>query len=309
MKLLYDIRAEVWIADRKQNIVMPDDIVVRPQGTFSRAYSSDILKVETYESDTHHPPTHVLHVSREGLYDSLPEVIHHPPSPPLRAGRDEARAMLEQSKRLRREETEARTFWLPFEQELFRQRVRIEEQEALALTRAYGAIWDELHGYLWGDLGIPLSPRQRACLLSIWTNAYRIVGDWEQTAFYLEEFLQTPVQIRYGAFNDITTTVSANASPAPLGAGRLGQDWVLSVDTLIDDGGTVRIAVGPLSNDQLNDYLPGGIGLTYIGMLADYLLPADADWQLEVQPDENDNIFCLSNDDTSGRLGLTTTLN
>lgn len=308
MKFLYDIRAEVWIADINQKFTVPTEVQIRPKGTFSRAYSQDVLNAETYAADSLNPLTHVLHLSREGLYDMLPETLHHPPAPPLRAGRDEARAMLEQSKRLRHEENEARTFWLPFEQESFRQRVQIEAQEAQSLTRAYGAIWDELQGYLWGELPISLSVRQRSCLLAVWTNAYRIVGDWEQTIFYLEEFLQVPVQIRYGNFIDTEQAQSADAQPVALGGGRLGQDWVLSSGNLVDDGGTVRLTVGPLSNDQLTDYLPNGIGLKYIKLLADYLLPADADWQLEVQPDERDGAFSLSEMGTAGRLGLTTLL-
>ncbi|GAB4021214.1 type VI secretion system baseplate subunit TssG [Spirosoma koreense] len=309
MKFLYDIRAEVWIADRQQQAVLPTDIIVRPQGTFSRAYNQDVLTLETYEADAAHRLTHVLQLSREGLYDTLPETLHHPPSPPLRPGRDEARAMLEQSRRLRQEETQARTFWLPFEQESFRQRVQIEAQEALALTRAYGAIWDELHSYLWGELPIPLSPRQQACLLSIWTNAYRIVGDWEQTTFYLEEFLQAPVQVEYNAYPVLPKTSASGTPAVALGTGRLGQDWVLNTNAVIDDGGTVRISVGPLSGDQLMDYLPNGVGLNYIGLLADYLLPADADWQLAVLPNAAENLFSLTDGDTAGRLGLTTILN
>lgn len=309
MRFLYDIRAEVWIADHYRTATVPTEVVVRPKGTFSRSYSADILKAETYEADTQHPLTHVLHVSREGLYDTLPETLHHPPAPPLQAGRDEARAMLEQSKRLRHEENEARTFWLPFEQEVFRQRVRIEEHEAQALTRSYGPIWNELHDYLWGELPVTLSARQRACLLAIWTNAYRIVGDWKQTAFYLEEFLQVPVQIQYGAFTSTDHRSSAAiAQSVTLGAGRLGQDWVIDAGNLLDDGGTVRVSIEPATNDQLADYLPDGIGLAYISLLADYLLPADADWQLEVRTDKVEGYFQLSEAETAGRLGLTTRL-
>lgn len=306
MRLLYDIRAEVWIADHQQKSTVPTEIVVRPKGTFSRAYSADVLTVDSYEADALHPLTHVMHLSREGLYDTLPETLHHPPAPPLRPGRDEARAMLDQSKRLRHEENEARTFWLPFEQESFRQRVRIETQEAQSLTRTYGAIWDELHSYLWGDLG--LSARQRACLLSIWTNAYRIVGDWDQTAQYLEEFLQVPVQLQYGTFTDIDDFLSTEAEPLPLGLSRLGQDWILGGNDLTDDGGTVRVTLGPLSNDELTDYLPNGVGLRYIKLLADYLLPADADWQLDVRPDDSEGMFSLTDGRTTGRLGMTTML-
>lgn len=310
MHLVYDIRAEVWIADQQQQATVPTDIIVRPKGTFGRAYSADILDVETYEADSLHPLTHVLHLSREGLYDMLPQTLHHPPAPALRAGQDEARAMLEQSKRLRQEETDARTFWLPFEQESFRQRIQIESREAQALTRAYGPVWDELQACLWGDLPVGLSPRQRACLLSVWINAHRVAGNWEQTAFYFSEFLQAPVTIRHGAFGGISRASGSNTTwPATLGNGRLGQDWVLTAGNLTDDGGTVRLSVGPLTSEQLTDYLPMGVGLDYVNLLADYLLPADADWQLELQADEHGNDFRLSTSGTTGRLGLTTTLN
>lgn len=308
MKFLYDIRAEVWIANCYQNATTPVEVQVRPKGTFSRAYSPDVLNLETHEADAQHPLTHVLDLSREGLYDMLPETLHHLPTPPLRAGRDEARAMLDQSKRLRHEENEARTFWMPFEQESFRQRVQIEAQEAQALTHAYGAVWDELQNCLWGNLPIPLSVRQRACLLATWTNAYRIVGDWEGTAFYLSEFLQVPVQVQYGDFGSSTESALAGPQSVALGNAYLGQDWILNTDYLVDEGGTVRLQIGPLRNDQLSDFLPDGIGLRYVRLLADYLLPADADWELEIEPDEQTSFFRLSDGAIAGRLGLTTWL-
>lgn len=311
MRFLYDIRAEVWMAQQQQQpSETPAEVVVRAKGTFSRAYNPDVLRVETHEADALHPLTYLLSLSREGLYDTLPETLHHPPSAPLRAGRDEARAMLEQSKRLRQEETEGRLFWLPFEQETFRQRVRIEAQEAQALTQTYGPVWDELHRYLWGALPVKLSARQRACLLTIWINAHQTVGNWEQTAMYIARFLEVPVQIRYGARAGKTVGYDAAVSmPTPtLGNSRLGQDWVLSSDDLPDDGGLVRLQIGPLSPLQLHDYLPGGLGLKYIRLLADYLLPADADWQLVILPDPVSDGFRLSADGTTGRLGMTTTL-
>ncbi len=93
------------------------------------------------------------------------------------------------------------------------------------------------------------------------------------------------------------------------GEGRLGLDYVLPQSgATTDDGGMVRLTFGPLAAEQLKDFLPDGTALRHVRMLAGYLLPADADWQIDVLPDAGNTGFQLTEVGTSGRLGLTTTL-
>ncbi len=303
--LSFDVRAEVWLARQNQAWL------VRLRSLFSRPFSPDVLNVGTIEpsvteqADGHATgPTEVtlqVDISREGLYDMLPEGVLHPP----RDRRDGAQALVDESRRLRQEERDNRLFWQPFEQESWRQRVHIEAQENQSLTQTTGPIWTQLYEYLLGEAADGLTDTQRACLLAIWTNAHQTVGNWPRTAAYFSRFLGVPVSLQHHAWQP-ANAAPANWQLARLGQTRLGFDWVLPPPDLPDDAGQVDIYIGPLTDTQLTAYLPGGIARKHVAMLAGYLLPADADWQLHVLP-ETDG-FCLSDDPTTGRLGLTTAL-
>ncbi|AQG80530.1 type VI secretion system baseplate subunit TssG [Spirosoma montaniterrae] len=303
--LLFDVRAEVWLARQKRIWL------VRLRSLFSRPFSPDVLDssaavpgpgLETdARADELTAPVLQVDVSREGLYDMLPEGILHPP----RQRRDGAQALVDESRRLRQEERDSRLFWQPFEQESWRQRVQIEAQENESLTQITGPVWTELYNYLLGEAAEGLPDLQRACLLAIWTNAHQTVGNWPRTAVYFSRFLGVPVTLQHRNQRPAEST-STNWQPARLGNTRLGFDWVLPPPSLPDDGGQIDIRIGPLSARQLPAYLPGGIARKHVAMLAGYLFPADADWHLHVLPESNG--FCLSDDPTAGRLGLTTAL-
>ncbi|GAB3509991.1 hypothetical protein GCM10027341_47770 [Spirosoma knui] len=310
--LHYDIRAEVWAAQQQKRGL---DLIVRTQGTFSRPYSFDVLNVTTLDADretgsSHGPSVAYVDISREGVYDMLPEALSHPPRP-VKDG-EGSQALVNESRRLRQEERDNRIFWLPFEQETYRQRIQIEEQENQTLTQTTGPVWTELYAYLLGEAGEGLNDSQRACLLSVWTNAHQTVGNWERTAYYFSRFLEVPVRIKHGPLVPIGEHKDSTSDwqPARLGESWLGLDYVLpQTTTTMDDGGLIRLAFGPLTADQLQGFLPGGAALRHVSMLAGYLLPADADWQIEVLPDEVNGGFVLSDAGSAGRLGLTTTLN
>jgi hypothetical protein len=120
--LLYDIKAEVIIADLIENKVNPADIVFIPDGSFKRNYTHDILFAEVRKLNNSQQVVNI-HTSRDGLYDSLPEgLFHEQTHERITSGKD----MAEDSKKLKLEEKEARNFFLPFENEIFFQRVILE---------------------------------------------------------------------------------------------------------------------------------------------------------------------------------------
>lgn len=322
--LRYDIRAEVWAAQERAAVERAAlgqtglnetdspasaDLVIRARGTFSRPFSPDVLTVDEVTGDAGQTSVTYADVSRDGLYDSLPEALAHPVRP-VRPGDEWAADAVAESRRLHREEAEARRFWLPFEQETFRQRVRIEAQESEALTGRHGPVWDELHDWLLGPAAANLSPEQRASLLRILINAHRIVGNWPLTARAMSQFLRVPVALRFGpqSTGGVASQRTGQAAPVRIGACRLGEDFIVAQPIPTDDGGQVRIQIGPLTGDRLADFLPNGTGEGHVRLLAGYLLPADADYVLTIVPEPADAAFQLTNTPTTGRLGLTTRL-
>jgi hypothetical protein len=71
-----DFRAEVlvafWLENGEKSL---DNITIRPNGTFQRPYRKDVLEIE--QSEKEQPDGVTLHISREGLYDMLPEGVFH----------------------------------------------------------------------------------------------------------------------------------------------------------------------------------------------------------------------------------------
>jgi len=65
-RLLYDIKAEVIIADLIENKVNPAEIVFLPDGSFKRNYAHDILYAEVRKLNNNQ---HVIqiHTSRDGF--------------------------------------------------------------------------------------------------------------------------------------------------------------------------------------------------------------------------------------------------
>lgn len=311
--LTTDLRAEVWLArqfaDSASESANPT-VVVRAQGLFTRPYSPDVLTVEDVPGALGQPDTRYVDLSREGFYDMLPEALFHPSRPST----DQPESPTELSKRLRQEEKQGRQFWLPAEQEMMRLRVRIEQQEQQTLAQATGPIWQEVVDWLLSVRGFDLTDQQQICLLAIWMNAHRVVGNWTETAAYFSRFLQVPVHITYGPRRSSLSSSSPaglpNSTHSPrLGATRVGTDWVLPTTLAnYDDGGEVQLAIGPLSAAQLIDYLPDNMGWRHVSLLAGYLLPADADYLIVPIADVASAWFTLAGITTSGRLGMTTTL-
>ncbi|MEZ0485639.1 type VI secretion system baseplate subunit TssG [Fibrella aquatica] len=307
--LATDIRAEVWLA-RQLAEPTQANVVVRHLGTFARPYSPDLVAIDDVTEQPGQPDTRYVDLSREGFYDMLPEALFHPPRPAN--ARPEAPTAL--SKRLREEEKKGRQFWLPAEQEMMRLRVRIEQQEQQTLEQATGPVWQEVFDWLLSIRGYSFSAQQQICLLAIWMNAHRVVGNWPETAAYFSRFLQVPVQITHGPrqanepATQSITAISPGQSPR-LGVSRVGIDWILPPSQgITDDGGVIRLTIGPLTPKQLADYLPNQIGWRYVSLLAGYLLPADADYQVVPVPKGNEACFTLADSATAGRLGLTTEL-
>ena len=132
-QLLNDIRAEIYAANLIENSeettqkLGVDDFIIQPIGAFKRSYSRDVIKTKEKQFAKKQHKHVYIKINRDGLYDHLPEGIFHEHY----TGKGER--TLKQSeaniKQKKKEEQAARTFFLPFEQEFYRQRLIIELEE------------------------------------------------------------------------------------------------------------------------------------------------------------------------------------
>ena len=143
--LKHDIKAEVIAAEIVENGLSPAEIVIIPDGSFRRKYSRDVTYAEVIKSENGQKILGI-HVTRDGLYDSLPEAIFHDqPNEPLISGHEMAKL----SKKQKIEEKEARLFFLPFENEIFYHRTQIEVEERKILHRFSENLFNDIYPQFW----------------------------------------------------------------------------------------------------------------------------------------------------------------
>ena len=74
LRVYSNIKAEVLITEMQSNLdLADDDFLIANQSTFSRAYRRDIIDTNS----TAHKNKLTVNLSRNGLYDILPEGLFH----------------------------------------------------------------------------------------------------------------------------------------------------------------------------------------------------------------------------------------
>ena len=275
-------------------------VLISPRGSFQRGYRDDILDVVPPAGQA---KTIRIDVAREGLYDMLPEgLFHEGGAGGVGIDTEAAVGDVEQN---RREEGEARRFFLPLEQEFYRQKIALEHQEHAYFQSARpGSRAGRFLRKLWGiPAELPAAQQQRFLFLT--PHLHRLAGRLPEVERCFAFLLSVPVQLsqQYPPM-----PASFEQPPVPLGEATLGHDAVLG-DALDDPWPYWQLTVGPVAGEQLRSLLEGGATNRFIRWVAGYLLPAGVDYQLNIEVEADDQAFCLR-DDTSfmGRLGHTTYL-
>lgn len=183
--ILPDIKAEVVVADLIDKSFEKDNIIIVHRGTFSRNYSRDISNVH---ADTARN-TLLFYISRDSLYDVLPEGMFHDVS---RFNNKDADGRKIEFKKQKQEEFNARKFFLPFDHELFNQNIRLELQ-LLDIFRDPSDSFKQLFKF---DRSFPEEHIWRFLGFIPFSN--EIKGDIGKTASCLSELLQK--EVTYSSF-------------------------------------------------------------------------------------------------------------
>lgn len=303
----FDLRVEVILAELLAYGYAFDDFLVRPVGLFARRYRRDLGAVgdEQFERNGRPVVRTTLEVHREGLYDALPQqVFHHPgtPSPSVRA-------MVEDIQTQRRKEKATRLFFLPFEQEFFRFRVHIEQEERRYFTNLSARWYNKALARFWGiaDSGLPPGPLTN--LLYLIPLAHSIVGDLPRTQRCFESVLSQPVQLRVIAplRHPLPTTSIPGGSgrEGTLGNLALGCDLVLGgeyQETLP----ALEISLKKLSVTDLEAYLTDGWPAKALALLCTYFIAFETDVVMQYEMASPTLSFQLGEGEEAPVLGYTT---
>lgn len=276
--LPFDIRAEVVAADLIARGMSPDEIILAPQSLFKRRFSRDILAVTTEETKGGKEYC-LLQVSREGIYDALPQALTHTQQSGRHRGIKTKKEMTDEVKLRRKEEKAARLFFLPYENEFYHQRIFLEMQEQRIL---HGYLSDshytQLLDQFW-NLPEILDMQQKAMLIYMLPILNKIVGNLELMRICYETILQTPVklQVKYGYELPVADTFILNKESASLGVNTVcGKKCFLSKPIVI-------FHVGPLSTSQLTSFMPGNRKRKELEALHDFLLPLETESKVNLE--------------------------
>jgi type VI secretion system protein ImpH len=308
----FDLRLEIILAELLDYGYTFDDFLVQPVGLFARRYRRDLgtVRDENFERG-HRPVTRtVLEMHREGLYDALPQQVFHQPGT-SGGGSPSVRAMVEDIRVQRRKEKATRLFFLPFEQEFFRTRVRIEQQERHYFTNLSARWYNYAMAQFWGIADAHLPPGPLTNLLYLLPLAHSIVGDLPRTQQCFESVLGQPVRLRVVApLRHALPTEPAGAGSTASAGGtlgnlELGRDLMLGGDYQ-ETLPALEVSLHGLSVAELEGYLSGTWRANALALLCEYFVAFETDIAVRYEMATVEASFRLGEGEDAAVLGFTT---
>lgn len=285
-RLHEDVRAEVVVGELLDNQLQQEEVTVQMQNVFSRAFARDITGVKLDDSQPYHPFI-MLQLSRDGLYDRLPEGLFHEFSSQRRGSVQE---MVANYKKQQQEQQQARKFFQPLEHEFFLQRVFLEQREKHLLFDAFGKDADQLFLSFWGiNPNLPKAPTNR--LVRLLPYMHRIAGNIPLVQLCLQVILEEEVQI----VCDYTPRRVQSSSGVPLGDARLGLDTLAGED-FYTDMPVMKVTIGPLQRQRIYDYLPWQPYGQLLETCYNFLLPADVEIETLLEPNSAEKGAAVADD-------------
>lgn len=295
---LESLTAEMILLD----FVEIKEIEVHARSTFARAYSKDIQSAKIEEvKDLKYLK---LETNREGLYDQLPQGFFHRPTPAK--PRDKADKRIEKLKVSRKEEQEARQFFLPFEQEgfFFTAKAEISERE---LTNPFSSpLRHNLLLDIWPSCA-NLPPAYYPVLCYILPLSYRIAGDISLMSACYSAVTKYPVSIKYVHPEEYETEKDFRNL-------EIESDMTLGVDMItagepVAELPIMEVLIGPIHRSATRQFLEGGEKRKVMDVLSDALVPLDVTVRFRLKYRDHADAFRLeSQDATPSYLGHTTSL-
>jgi hypothetical protein len=299
-ELTSDIKAEVVAADLVESGLDIDDIVITPVGSAERTFRRDITKIEARQDKLGNKDLLFIDVSREGIYNTLPEALFHSFDVNKKAN---AAAFVEEYKRHKAEEDLARNFFLATEKELYRVRVLNELVERRSIMGFADQFKAELFLNIWPELR-DLSEKYLPAMLLLLPVSHKIVGNLELAETLLSFVLNQQVKIKFSS--------SARPIPNSTGSNILGKTF-LTTDLVIgneipDYTPTIDINIPNVKRGDLLTLMPGGDARKVLDLACKYLFPVELDINITISLDIVDEKLILSEESDDGKLGFTSRL-
>jgi len=295
-----DVKAEVVAADLVEGGVEIDDIVITPVGLAERTFRRDITKMEARQDKLGNKDLLFIDVSREGIYNTLPEALFHSFDINKRAN---ASAFVEEYKRHKAEEEQARNFFLAIEKEIYRLRVLTEVVERRSILGFADQFKSELFLNIWPELR-DLSEKYLPAMLLLLPVSHKIVGNLELAQTLISFVINQNTEIK---FSDSARPIRNNSGSNILGVNYLTTDFIIG-NQIPDYTPIIEICINNVKRVDLLTLMPGGDARKVLDLACKYLFPVGLDINISISLDIVDEKLILSGESDDGRLGFTSRL-
>ena len=301
-KLQTDFRAEAVAVNLLKYHRAVSNIFIERIGINDRAYLKDIKSISSqylgFDEEVLSIKTY-----REGIYDYLPEGLFHPPS--LNTSRKNVENVVNEIRKQKRVEDDARKFFRPFELEIF-----FTEISSLLKEHDFDLASDtdsllKVFSELWPVVKM-LDKKNAYIFIHILPFFHQIRGDKSWFERCMTAFLQVPVEITFTP--NIIDRIEENDDSMLLGNSRLGITYIPSGKHMDGERNWV-VNIGPIPYYEMKKYIPGNPFRKVLQALYDYCLPVSVEIVENFVTEKQEYSFMLEDDErNSNRLGFSTFL-
>ncbi|MRI00658.1 hypothetical protein GH721_08985 [Kriegella sp. EG-1] len=254
-----NIKAEVLISEIENNSDLHnEDFLIVNRSAFSRPYGGDVIGANLNDNQNRVK----LKLSRNGLYDNLPEGLFHE-----QAISKDTKSYIERRKTIKEEEEESRLLFSPIENELFYQKLEIERNERNLLNDFNNSKNEFLFDFWKINRNIPKDYAVR--LITLLPYKYKIVGNLELTKLSLEKILNEKVTIKR-----VNKRFSNEENNNETGF-TLGHDTVLNSNEYGINIASFEFEIGPIIANKLDWYLNEFKIYEFLEVFYDYFIPME----------------------------------
>jgi hypothetical protein len=294
-QLPFDLKAEMLVAVLTEQRLDLGEVLAAFDGQLKRTWSRDIAwsAVDQFETGDFMLS---LHLNRDGVYDTLPEVLFH-----SNYGKEDqsAKEMAEDSMLMRSEEKETRSFFQPFENEIFLQRVQLTMKENQLFKNLDTRFLTAVIPQFW-RIDQDLFGNYVEQLRKLVPLVHKITGDFDLTSQCLEFIINEKVEI------SISAEGSANLAQTDFHNTGILNESMLGINTItgnLDNGfiDSLICSIGPIVNAETSKFIKNGIMNRFLDCFYGYFIP----FELEVDTKfifETEQSLLLINDNSDSDI-------
>jgi hypothetical protein len=266
----HDIRAEIIVNELIQSkMISENNIMIANDSQFSRAYRHDVLGASIVDNNYDNHESLKLHLSRDSIYDTLPEGFMHSPSD--NGSEKSVTQMIKEHKHQKKKEAESRNFFNPFENEIFHYRTKIENIERDFLYQLNGSKPLEFFYDFWG-LSKSFPPVLVSKFIQLLPYTYKIVGDIDLSCRCLSSIIEEPVSFTTSGSKEY----SDDKEEITLGDNRLGIDFICG-NSYTDYSYNVTVEIGPITKNPFEKYINNGEIKKFIDCFYEHFFPMEVE--------------------------------